>query len=122
MEQTLNLPADIIPEFELAPKYADVLETLPNKRVRFWKLSENEFTRVKVYLGDPSAENWFHGSKIATAIATGWLALKLIFARFYKGSIYWIPQGGSEIWSGYAAAMLKKLLTRYRIASTSENT
>ena len=115
LDESFEQVGEIIPGYSLAPKYAAELEILPFKNVRFWKLRKEELTTVKVFLGDPSGEKWLAEHKAQSFIKALQLAIGIGLDRLRNNSIYWVRQDTQTKWSGYAAALLKKLLNPYQI-------
>ncbi len=107
---------ELFPASGLAVKYEAELKAIAGQGVRFWKRAPDETSSVKVFLGDPAANNWLAhgGGKIKNAFS---ISTEVIKANMTKNQIYWIPEGDGQDWTGYLAFGLKKLLGSHKVAA-----
>ena len=115
VEEKFVRVGEIYPTYQLAVKYADVLEALTSTGVRFWRTHENEKSTVKIYLGDPGYNEWLNEKTTEKIIDTLSISADILKATVSDNSVYWIPEKEDGKWSGYCAYLLKKLLNPYKV-------
>jgi len=116
-EEKFTRLGKIFPAAHLAPKYMVGLKSVASTGVRFWETYQGERPTARVYLGDPSNDNWLNGKKSERFINTLLISWNIVKARLQGNSVYWIPEPTGEQWTGYFAYFLKKLLTPFRLHS-----
>lgn len=114
LEKKFIYVGEFFPRISLATKYQNELFDLLVSDIRFWKEKNSEKTSVKVFLGDPSADNWLRNSKVLGLLDSISIIFHIILDKFEKKSIYWILKKNEDKWSGYSASFLKKFLSPYR--------
>lgn len=106
---------EIYPSFSLVTKFPDAIKALTSTGVRFWKNGEEDKNQiVKIYLGDPSNDNWLIGNRIQHIKIAFSILIEIIKARLSGQSVYWISDSELESWTGYVAYFLNKVLLPYK--------
>jgi hypothetical protein len=110
---------NVYPALSLATKYAEEFQGLASSGIRLWKESDNEEATVQIYLGDPMHEDWLPGNRVQHLLGAGRFLLKIFKAIQARQAIYWIAGKTSNDWSGFSAALIKKVLAPYKVGSGS---
>ena len=119
LDEAFNRLGKIYPNVRLAVKYVNDLEALVSSGVRFWRAHKDEESTVKIFLGDPTSNNWLHGNKLEDLAHVLSISADIIGAKFTNNLVYWIPERSEEQWTGIYAYFLKKILAPYRLHSNS---
>ncbi|HID53935.1 MAG TPA: hypothetical protein EYP41_18095 [Anaerolineae bacterium] len=114
-DETFTRLGELFPASGLAVKYEAELKAIAGQGVRFWPVNGEESPSVKIFLGDPAANQWLAqgGGKIKNAFS---ISTEIVKAHMTKNQIYWIPGGEGQDWSGYLAFGLKKMLGSHKVA------
>jgi hypothetical protein len=112
---------EIYPSSLLATKYAEGLQILTSRGIRFWKIYDGEKPTLKVFLGDPGDDHWLGDKKFKRVISMSSIAAKVIKSRIANYMVCWVPEGSDEKWSGYLDYMVRRLLVPYRVLDIPEN-
>lgn len=102
------------PSLALVPKYAEGFKSLAASGIRFWKASQDEPSSAKIYLGDPVGDGWLPGNRLQHILGALAIVLEIRKATRSGQPVYWLASSEAQDWSGYSAAVLKKLLLPYR--------
>lgn len=108
---------EVFPALESATGLSALLETIAAQGVRFWKTTSLEPVSTKVYAGDPAGDHWVdptNHAKLRTTLAIASAIIGDLLAQ--RREVYWITSSTHEVWSGWSAFFIKKLLVRHRLA------
>jgi hypothetical protein len=105
----------VFPRSSQIGKHKDVFQFLATQGIRFWKVHNQEYPTVRIYVGDPANSDWRGGTVPAKFKTTLSLFTELLQSVIKKDQVYWIPDNCEEQWTGFQSHLLKMLLTPHKI-------
>jgi hypothetical protein len=113
--ESLDQFGEIYPYSALTDQYVHEIRHIISTGVRFWKVRDGEQPAVQVLIGYPREMDWARSNGVELFINTFSITLSLYRSRIANRTLYWIPDGSENRWTGFSASMLKKILEPYKI-------
>ena len=107
--------AQLYPAWRLAGQYGDALALVAAQGVRFWPATPEERPAAQLFLGDPTGDHWLAERPAPRLAGAASLAAQIAAARLAGRQVYWASTLDDEAWTGYMAALLKRLLHKRRL-------
>jgi len=102
---------EVYPSLQLAAAFEGLHDIVASQGVRFWKAAMGEPVSTRIYAGEPAADHWLEANntgKIRSGIA---LIARILTDLLAPGrEIYWLAPGEKEVWGGWMAFLIKRLL------------
>jgi len=115
LDERFERLGEFFPASHLAVKFADGVESVASRGVRFWPTSKAERPTVRVYLGDPARDHWLRQSGSKKLIEAMAISKDILQAGLRKNRVFWIPGEVDGGWAGYCAFWLRKLLNPFKL-------
>ncbi|GIV76494.1 MAG: hypothetical protein KatS3mg050_0888 [Litorilinea sp.] len=116
-EVHFNRLGELFPDEVAAGRFQDAFTVLAGEGIRFWKAHPDERPAVKIYLGNPGDAEWLGDHRLGRGLRALSIAAGVVRNLARPMALYWVPGQGQVQWPGYAAYLLQRLLTPYRVSA-----